>query len=237
MNSPAALSPELEAALVEQLQIFRQGTIDFMRQSGSIKGDEPSPEQIEAVTRAVAKHREELIQIHNSAVDHESAAAAPFPGPLRKAFCDGPTIVLGYTLQPVNLALLSILERLQLPFLMMIELIYKNQDKSPAELGALVDAKIHLTIDQQMAAIYCFVTPIQQIETQLKQGRDRLIEHVRETIGLKLHPHYLGTLNGHIIRHYLDSFTTIINHEPEKAPGDTSFTAASSTAKTASVGA
>jgi hypothetical protein len=217
------ITPETAAAIDEQVTNFRQGTIDFMRQRGRIAGDNPTAEQEIEINRFCDQHREQLIQLQLRASTDAAAAAVTFPGPLREAFCGGEKKILGYTLQPIHIALLSALERLEFPFMPMVEIICENRDKTPRETAAAVETKLKITIDHQLATIYCFVTPLEQVELELRKGKEHVIEHARKSIGQKHHPRDLTKLNSAIILYFVESYSTVVNYEPAQTSDTKSF--------------
>lgn len=172
---------------------------------------------------------------HFARVDaSESASAKPFPGPMRAAFASGPRIVLGHTLQPVTMALISVLEQIDSKFIPMVDIIRELHDKPPAEMAAEIERRLQLTTREVVATAFCFITPIDDLEDTLeKSGKAYLSKQAMRTLGRKLDPARLGQLNAEIILHYIESFATALKYE---AKSEGNFSAPPPEPKTASVG-
>lgn len=178
--------------------------------------------------------QEEIDRHFQRVESSEAASAKPFPGPMRTAFASGPRQLFDYTLQPVTMALISVLEQIESKFIPMVDVIRELHDQPPAEIAAEVQRRLKPTSADNVAAAFCFVTPIDDLEETLeKKGKDYLIKMAMRTLGRKLHPAQLGELNSAVLMHYIESFSTALKYEA-KSSGN--FTPPPPEPKTASAG-
>lgn len=201
----------------------------------------PDADSEAAIQEALAAHpgltREQLLKHLARAATHAEAARAPFPGPLREAFAGTPRTVFGYTLQPVNLALLCALEKIESPFIPMVEIIGAMVGKPSHEVATAIEQKLKPTTEQLLATVYCFITPIDEVEAELEKGSASFHKLAKKNIGRKHAIHDLGKLNAAILDHYIDSFKTSVDYRAKRAEGDHSFPSAPVESKTDSAGA
>jgi hypothetical protein len=209
--------------------------------------------------------REQLLAHLQREESFDAAARAPFPGPLRAAFAGGPRTVtlrvigspspprsggegwgevaqrehgeITYTLQPVSLALISALERIESPFIPMVEIIGANSGKSSDEIARLIEQKLHPTTEQLIATVYCIVTEIDIVEAELDKGAEHFHKLARKVIGRAHHPADLGRLNEAILLHYVASFSTVVDYRAKRIEGDQSFPSAPAEQAMVSAGA
>lgn len=156
--------------------------------------------------------REQLIKHLQREETSDTASRAPFPGPLREAFASGPRIVLGHTLQPVNLGLISALERIDSPLIDMVEIIAAMKGRSSSEIAKAIKKKLDPKIDILLATFWCFVTPLDDVELELEKGSASLMRRARKEIGRKHTPQELPKLNEAVLEHYVVSFSTAQQH-------------------------
>jgi hypothetical protein len=180
--------------------------------------------------------KEQLLKHMQREAEAEQASRAPFPGPLRQAYASQPRTVLGYTLQPVSLSLIAILEQIKSPFIAMVDIISANHGKTSEEIAQAIDSKLKVTTAQIIETIYCFVTDIETVESEQKNGT--LSKAASKEIGRKHHPAQLGPISEAILMHYVASFSTVVDYRAKKAEGDAqSFPSAPEGQATGSAGA
>jgi hypothetical protein len=106
-------------------------------------------------------------------------------------------VLLGYTLQPISFALFESLDRLNLPLLAMVTDSAKIAHETNSPLSGILGPKLRsLTEDQLLVTIWCFVTPIDQVE---HQNIYQAIDCARNSIGAKLQPGQLLEMFGFIL--------------------------------------
>lgn len=200
-----------------------------------------APDLEASILATLAAHpgltREALLKHLEREDTTKEAARATFPGPLREAFASQPRQIFGYTLQPVTLALLSVLEEIQSPFIPMVEIIASMQGKPGKEIARAIEKKLHPKIKDLVAAAWCFVTPIETIESRLVLGSAHLRKQALAEISGKVRPAELSQLNDAVMLHYVESFSTAVEYRAKKPEGDQSFPSAPAAPKTASAGA
>lgn len=182
--------------------------------------------------------------------------ATALPGPLRAAFAGEPRRLHGFTFQPVNAWLISILTRIESPLLEVVR-IYRGHTSELISAGEIPDAterakaleqvnaavvaeiekEVKASPDAAMETVFAFVTPVEDLQALLDESRAKFTGAARARIGT-LHPGTVSELERACGEQFTASFTTALNISA-KAPegeGGTVFTPPPATLKTASAG-
>jgi hypothetical protein len=181
--------------------------------------------------------REALVKYLEREAQTTEAARAPFPGALRDAFAALPQALFGHTLQPVTLELLSVLEEIHSPFIDMVEIICSMQGRPQKEISRAIEKKLKPKIKDLAAAAWCFLTPIDQVQTALATGEVAFKKTALGDISRNIPPDKLSGLNSAIILHYIKTFSTAVDYRAKKPEGGGSFPLAPAEPKPASAGA
>lgn len=200
--------------------------------------------------------REQLTKYLHRETDLSGAAHAPFPGPLREAFASGPRTVTvtntagaktTFTLQPVTMALLSALERLESKFIQMVTIIGDGYAKpvaegeDPKKRGAAImreiDEKLAPKARELVATAWCFINSIDTVENELELGPEHVRALALKDLGRKLNQIEFGKLNAAIMLHYVESFSTSQDYRAKKLTDEASFPSAPAERATDSAGA
>lgn len=188
---------------------------------------------------------EELAKHKRREVSTLAAHATPFPGPLREAFAGWPRAVGGVRLEPLTAGHLSILQRINSPFLSVLRVAISTRELPEAERAAQFAKLPKTTVDDEISTLFVFSRCWRKSRAILDgyapefSVDEKIVlfkRHAMDTLADNLGPMPDARISEALGEHYMLSFAAKVNWEADKPAGDRSFTSPAQAPETASAG-
>lgn len=172
-------------------------------------------------TELDASQLAELAALQANSVHTRRANAEPFPGPLAQAFAEDPPNLHGFKLRPIVASDFILLRKLNSPLHKRTQAIAEHAQKIKAGLVP-EDAPLPKTDFEEEEAyemIYQFTVPVSQARAELNKGREYFRECALRAVADKLDPLHITDVVAGVVRNFLATFATVIEHAAPKKEG------------------